>query len=52
MVSCIVKRYLTLFLSKMEKLDLRDMWFHQDGATGRVAMDLMRGEFGEHFILL
>ena len=34
-------------------LDLNDMWFQQDGATchtARVAVDLLGGEFGEHFI--
>ena len=37
----------------MQELDFQDMWFQQDGAicnTSRVAMDLLRGEFGEHFI--
>ena len=37
----------------MQKLDLHDMWFQQDGATchtARVAMDLLRDELGEHFI--
>ena len=37
----------------MQQLDLHDMWFQQDGATCLVAcdtMDLLRGEFGEHFI--
>ena len=41
------------FLPKMQKLDLHDMWFQQDGArchTARVIMELLRGEFGEHFI--
>ena len=42
-----------LFLHKMQELDLPDMWFQQDVATchtARVTMDLLRGEFGEHFI--
>ena len=37
----------------MQELDLHDMWFQQDGVTyhtARVTMDLLRGEFGEHFI--
>ena len=37
----------------MQELDLHDMWFQQDGATShtaRLAMDLLSGEFGEHFI--
>ena len=41
------------FLPKMQELDFRDMWFQQDGATchtARVTMDLLRGEFVEHFI--
>ena len=41
------------FLPKMQELDFHDMWFQQDGArchTARVTMDLLRGEFGEHFI--
>ena len=41
------------FLPKMQELDLYDMWFQQDGAichTARVTMDLLSGEFGEHFI--
>ena len=40
-------------LPKMQELDLHDMWFQQDGATchtARVTMNLLRGEFGEHFI--
>ena len=31
----------------------QNMWFQQDGATchtARLTMDLLRGEFGEHFI--
>ena len=35
-------------LQKMQELDLKDMCFQQDGATchtGRVTMDLLRGEF-------
>ena len=42
-----------LFLHKMQELDLHDMWFQQDGGTCQTArgtMDLLRGEFGEHFI--
>ena len=38
----------------MQELDLNDMWFQQDGTTCHtacVAMDLLRGELGEHFIL-
>ena len=41
------------FLPKMQELNLHDMWFQQDGATCRtasVAMNLLRDEFGEHFI--
>ena len=37
----------------MQELDLHDMWFQQNGATchtALVTMDLLRGEFGEHFI--
>ena len=37
----------------MQELELHDMWFQQDGATchtARVLMDLLRGEFGEHYI--
>ena len=37
----------------MQELDLHDMWFQLDGTTyhtARVTMDLLRGEFGEHFI--
>ena len=37
----------------MQELDLHDMWFQQDGATCHTAlatMDLLRGEFGEHFL--
>ena len=37
----------------MQELDLHDMWYQQDGATchtARITMDLLRGEFGEHFI--
>ena len=40
-------------LPKMQELDFHDMWFQQDGAkchTARVTMDLLKGEFGEHFI--
>ena len=42
-----------LFLPKIQELDLHEMWFQQDGATchtARLTMDLLRGEFGEHFI--
>ena len=51
MVSATVRWHPTFFLPKMQELDLHDMWFQQDGATGhiaRVTMDLLRGEFGEH----
>ena len=34
------------FLAKMQEIDLHDRWFH----TARVTMDLVRGEFGQHFI--
>ena len=37
----------------MQDLDLHDMLFQQDSATchtARITMDLLRGEFGEHFI--
>ena len=37
----------------MQELDLHDMWFEQDctiGHTERVTIDLLRCEFGEHFI--
>ena len=37
----------------MEELELHVLWFQQDGATCytvRVILDLLRGEFGEHFI--
>ena len=37
----------------MQALDLHDMWFQQDSATchiARVTMDLLIGEFCEHFI--
>ena len=37
----------------MQELDLHGMWFQQDGAiwhTARVTMNLLRDEFGEHFI--
>ena len=43
----------TFFLPKMQELDLLDMCFQQDGAkchAARITMDLLRGEFGEHFI--
>ena len=39
--------------AKVQHLDLHDMWLQQDGATchtARVTMDLLRGEFAEHFI--
>ena len=42
------------FLPKIQELDLYDMWFQQDGATCHTAcvtMDLLSGEFGEHFSL-
>ena len=41
------------FLRKMQELDLHDMRFQQNGATchtARLTMDLLRSEFGEHFI--
>ena len=51
------KRYCEMisnfFLSKMQELDLHDMWFQQDDFTRRTArlrILLLRGEFGEHFI--
>ena len=53
MVSTTVRCYPTFFLSKMQELDLHDMWFQQDGATCHTAsetMVLLRGELGEHFI--
>ena len=37
----------------MQELDLHDMWPQQDGPTcqtARATMNLLRGEFGEHFI--
>ena len=43
------------FLLIIQELDLYDIWFQQDGAicpTARVTTDLLRGEFGEHFISL
>ena len=39
--------------SKMQEHDLHDMWFQQGSVTcltARLTMDLLRGEFGEHFI--
>ena len=39
--------------AKMRELDLHNIWFQQDGATCHTAcvtMDLLRGEFGKHFI--
>ena len=41
------------FFAKMQGLNLYDMWFQQDGATYhtiRVTIDLLIGEFGQHFI--
>ena len=41
------------FLTKMQELDLHDMWSKQDNATcytAHVTMNLLTGEFGEHFI--
>ena len=38
---------------KIQELVFHDIWFQQDGATchtARLTMDLLRGEFGEHFI--
>ena len=37
----------------MQEFDLHDRWFQQDGVTchtARLTMELLRGEFGEHFI--
>ena len=37
----------------MQERDLHDMWCQQDVATfhtARVTMNLLRGEFGKHFI--
>ena len=54
MVSAMLRRYATFSLPKMQELELHDTWFQQDGATcdtERVKMGLLRGEFGEHFIL-
>ena len=42
-----------LFLTKMQEFDLHDRWFEQDSATchtARVTMNVLRGEYGEHFI--
>ena len=42
-----------LFFPKMQKLDLYDMWFQQDGATCHtvyVTTNLLSGELGEHFV--
>ena len=41
-------------LPKVQELNLHNMRFQQEGATchtARLTMDLLRGEFGEHFIL-
>ena len=41
------------FLSKMQVFDWHDIWFQEDCVTfhtARVTMDLVRCEFGEHFI--
>ena len=41
------------FWPKMQELDLHEMWFQKDCVTchtARITMDLLRGEFGEHFI--
>ena len=38
---------------KLDKLDINDMWFLQDGATShtaRVTIDLLKGKFGERVI--
>ena len=46
-------RTTNFFLFKMQELDLNEMWFEQDGATCHtedVTIDLLRGEFCEHFI--
>ena len=53
MVTAAVKWYPTFFWSKMQELDLHDMWFQQDCATchtGRVNMGLLIGDFGKHVI--
>ena len=36
---------------ELDKLDINDMWFQQDGAashTSRVTIDLLKGKFGEY----
>ena len=41
------------FLSKMQELDLHDMWFLQKGTTchtARITIYLLSGEFAEHLI--
>ena len=43
----------TYFLSKIQELDLHDVWCQQNGATchsARVTMELLRGELCEHYI--
>ena len=38
---------------ELDKLDINDMWFQQDGATShtaRVTIDLLKGKFGERLI--
>ena len=52
MVSATVRRYLTFFCP-LQELELHGMWFQQDGATchtARATIDLLKGEFDEHFI--
>ena len=47
------QRITNFFLAKMQELDLHDMCFQQDVATchtARLTMDLLRVQFGEHFI--
>ena len=38
---------------ELDKIDIKDMWFQQDGATShtaRVIIDLLKGKFGERVI--
>ena len=55
-VNCVRYREMisNFFFTKwLKELHLHNMWFQQDGATCHTAcvtMDLLRGEFGEHFI--
>ena len=42
------------YMPAIEEYDLENMWFQQDDATchtARITMDLLRGAFGEYFIL-